>query len=92
MSTLGSTMIFLAAAVVAVPVFKKLKLGAILGYLVAGILIGPQVFNFIHDPASILKFAEIGIVLLLFIIGLDLRAFSNSFKTKVSLGTFLTPP
>ena len=55
------------------PIFQRFKLGAILGYLVAGILIGPQVFNLIHEPASILQFAEIGVVLLLFIIGLDLE-------------------
>jgi len=61
------------AAVFAVPIFQRFKLGAILGYLVAGILIGPQVFNLIHEPESILQFAEIGVVLLLFIIGLDLE-------------------
>lgn len=71
--SLESSLYFLVAAVIAVPVFQRFKLGAILGYLVAGILIGPQVFNLIHEPASILQFAEIGVVLLLFIIGLDLE-------------------
>ena len=72
-STLGSTIIFLGAAVVAVPIFKKLKLGAILGYLVAGALIGPSVFNLVSDPDTILHFAELGVVLLLFLIGIELE-------------------
>lgn len=73
MSILGSTIIFLGAAVVAVPIFKKLKLGAILGYLVAGALIGPSVFNLVSDPDTILHFAELGVVLLLFLIGIELE-------------------
>ena len=72
-SSLESLIYFLIAAVFAVPLFQRFKLGAILGYLVAGILIGPQLLNLIHDPTSILQFAEIGVVLLLFIIGLDLE-------------------
>lgn len=66
-------MVFLAAAVVAVPVFKKLRLGAILGYLVAGVIIGPSVMDWVNDPETILHFAELGVVLLLFIIGLELE-------------------
>lgn len=73
MSVLGSSMIFLAAAVVAVPIFKKLKLGAILGYLAAGVIIGPSVFDWVNDPETILHFAELGVVLLLFVIGLELE-------------------
>lgn len=73
MSILASSMIFLAAAVVAVPIFKKLKLGAILGYLVAGVVIGPSVMDWVSDPQTILHFAELGVVLLLFIIGLELE-------------------
>ena len=73
MSVLGSAVIFLAATVIAVPIFKKLKLGAILGYLVAGLVIGPQVMNWVNDPVTILHFAEIGVVLLLFVIGLELQ-------------------
>lgn len=73
MSVLGSTMIFLAAAVVAVPIFKRLKLGAILGYLVAGMVIGPSVMDWVSEPETILHFAELGVVLLLFIIGLELE-------------------
>ena len=73
MSTLASGMIFLAAAVVAVPIFKKLKLGAILGYLVAGAVIGPAAMDWVSDPQTILHFAELGVVLLLFVIGLELE-------------------
>jgi CPA2 family monovalent cation:H+ antiporter-2 len=72
-SALGSTVIFLGAAVVAVPLFKRLKLGAILGYLVAGALIGPSALNLVNDPDTILHFSEIGVVLLLFLIGIELE-------------------
>jgi CPA2 family monovalent cation:H+ antiporter-2 len=73
MSVLGSALIFLAVTVIAVPIFKKLKLGAILGYLVAGLIIGPQVMNWVNDPQTILHLAEFGVVLLLFVIGLELQ-------------------
>ncbi len=73
MTVLGSSMIFLAAAVVAVPIFKRLKLGAILGYLAAGVVIGPSVMDWVNEPQTILHFAELGVVLLLFIIGLELE-------------------
>lgn len=69
---LASAMIFLAAAVIAVPVFVRLKLGGILGYLVAGAVIGPSVLNLVSDPDTILHFAELGVVLLLFLIGIEL--------------------
>ena len=73
MSLMGSAIIFLGAAVVAVPVFKKLKLGAILGYLVAGALIGPSVSGLVNDPETILHVAELGVVFLLFLIGIELE-------------------
>jgi CPA2 family monovalent cation:H+ antiporter-2 len=73
MSVLGSAVIFLAATVIAVPIFKKLKLGAILGYLVAGLVIGPQVMNWVNAPVTILHFAELGVVWRLFVIGLELQ-------------------
>ena len=72
MSLLGSAFVFLLAAVVAVPIFRKLKLGAILGYLVAGVVIGPSVMDWINDAETILHVAELGVVFLLFIIGLEL--------------------
>ncbi len=73
MTLLSSAAIFFGAAVIAVPLFKRLKLGAILGYLIAGVVIGPSVLNFISDPYTILHFAELGVVLLLFVIGLELE-------------------
>ncbi|MGX5201151.1 monovalent cation:proton antiporter-2 (CPA2) family protein [Aliikangiella sp. IMCC44632] len=69
MSTL---LFFLIAVVIAVPVFRKIRLGAILGYLVAGLLMGPFGFDLIDDPKVVLHFSEIGVVLLLFVIGLEL--------------------
>ncbi|HEX4842400.1 MAG TPA: monovalent cation:proton antiporter-2 (CPA2) family protein, partial [Limnobacter sp.] len=57
----------------AVPLFKKLGLGAILGYLAAGVVIGPQVLGLIDDPEKVLHFSEIGVILLLFVIGLELE-------------------
>ncbi len=65
--------IFLAATVIAVPLFKKLGMGAVLGYLIAGVLIGPWILGAISDVENILHFSELGVVLLLFIIGLELR-------------------
>ncbi len=65
--------VFLVGAVVAVPLFQRFGLGAVLGYLAAGVLIGPAVFGLVEDVDRILHFAELGVVLLLFIIGLELR-------------------
>jgi monovalent cation:proton antiporter-2 (CPA2) family protein len=64
---------FLLAAVIIVPIFKHLGFGAVLGYLTAGILIGPYGLNLVTDVQQILHFAELGVVLLLFIIGLELK-------------------
>jgi len=64
---------FLAAAVVAVPVFQRLGLGSVLGYLAAGVAIGPFGLALIADPDSILRLSEFGVVLLLFLIGLELK-------------------
>jgi len=68
-----SVVYFLLAAALAVPLFKKLGLGAILGYLAAGVVIGPQVLGLIDDPEKVLHFSEIGVILLLFVIGLELE-------------------
>ncbi|MFT6387748.1 MAG: CPA2 family monovalent cation:H+ antiporter-2 [Cellvibrionaceae bacterium] len=70
---LETFLFFLLAAVISVPLFRRLRLGAILGYLFAGVIMGPQVLQFIDDPESILHFSEIGVVLLLFVIGLELN-------------------
>ena len=73
MSPLAQAAIFLTAAVATVPLFRKLKLGAVLGYLAAGVIIGPWVLKLVTDVDSILHFAELGVVFLLFIIGLELQ-------------------
>jgi len=65
--------IFLTAAVVSVPLFKQLNLGSVLGYLVAGVIIGPSGLALISDAEGVLHIAEFGVVLLLFIIGLELH-------------------
>jgi glutathione-regulated potassium-efflux system ancillary protein KefC/glutathione-regulated potassium-efflux system protein KefB len=73
MSLLLEAAVFLAAAVIAVPLLKRLGLGAVLGYLAAGVVIGPWVLGLVSDVDHILHFAEFGVVLLLFIIGLELQ-------------------
>lgn len=65
--------IYLGAAVVAVPLFNRLKLGSVVGYLAAGAVIGPWGLEFIDDAQTVLHFAEFGVVLLLFVIGLELQ-------------------
>ena len=70
---LASGAIMLGAAMVFVTLFRQLKLGATLGYIVAGALIGPEVLGLIRDPEQTLSFADIGIALLLFIVGLELQ-------------------
>jgi len=64
--------IFLSATVFAVPLSKRARLGAVLGYLVAGVVIGPQVLGLVADPELVLTFSEIGVVMLLFLLGLEL--------------------
>ena len=65
--------VLLAAAVVAVPVFRRIGLGSVLGYLAAGLAIGPYGFGFFHDAQAIIHVAELGVVLFLFIIGLEMQ-------------------
>jgi monovalent cation:proton antiporter-2 (CPA2) family protein len=72
-SVLEQAAIFLAAAVVAVPLFRKLRLGSILGYLAAGVVIGPRGLAFFTDPEAIMHVAELGVILFLFVIGLELN-------------------
>ena len=71
-SLLQTAVIFLLAAVLAVPLAKRLQLGAVLGYLLAGVVIGPQALGLIRDTESVAHISELGVVLLLFIIGLEL--------------------
>jgi len=68
-----STVALLGAAVVAIPLFRKLGLGSVLGYLAAGLVIGPFGFGWFSNPQSILHFAELGVVMFLFIVGLEMR-------------------
>lgn len=73
-SFLFQAMVYLAAAVVMVPVSKRLGLGSVLGYLLAGMIIGPAVLGFIgSEGEDIMHFAEFGVVMMLFIIGLELE-------------------
>src|ERR1700730_13550612 len=65
--------VLLGAAVLAVSIFRLLKLSSILGYVPAGLVIGPWGFRLVSDVPSVMSFAEFGIVLLLFIIGLELQ-------------------
>lgn len=70
---LVTSAIFLAAAVVAVTLFRRLGLGTVLGYLAAGAFIGPTGLGLIHEVQGTLHVAELGVVLLLFLIGLELQ-------------------
>ncbi|WIV99376.1 glutathione-regulated potassium-efflux system protein KefC [Kinneretia aquatilis] len=66
-------LVCLGAAVVAVPLARFLRLGSILGYLIAGVLIGPSVLGLVSDPGQILEVAEFGVVLMMFLVGLELE-------------------
>lgn len=93
--------VLLGVAIVAVPLFQRLGLGSILGYLCAGLLLGPSVTGFIAEPESVLSFAEFGVVMLLFIIGLSLepsrlwtmrrRLFGLGSLQVLACGAVLTP-
>ena len=65
--------LLLAAGVIGVPLFKRLGLGSVLGYLAAGLLLGPSGLGLIGDPGSVLAAAELGVVMFLFIIGLEME-------------------
>lgn len=72
-ANIAPIVILLLAAVIAVPVFRKLGLGSVLGYLAAGLAIGPFGLGFFDDPQSVIAVAELGVVLFLFIIGLEMQ-------------------
>jgi glutathione-regulated potassium-efflux system protein KefB len=71
--TIGPAVVLMSAAVVAVPLFRRLGLGSVLGYFAAGVLVGPSVLQLFTDARSILHFSELGVVMFLFVIGLELR-------------------
>jgi glutathione-regulated potassium-efflux system ancillary protein KefC len=72
-SWLTGTLVYLAAAVIAVPLARFLGLGSIIGYLAAGILIGPWGLKLVTNPQEMLHFSEFGVVLMLFLVGLELE-------------------
>lgn len=70
---LVSVVTLLSAAVIVVPLFKKIGLGSVLGYLAAGLIVGPFGLKLFNDPQSIIHVAELGVVMFLFIIGLEMK-------------------
>lgn len=72
-ATIGPVVVLLSAGVLAVPLFRRLGLGSVLGYFAAGALVGPSAFGLFPDPAAILHISELGVVMFLFLIGLELR-------------------
>ncbi|CAM5190736.1 potassium transporter TrkA [Bosea thiooxidans] len=88
-SYLPPILTFCAGAVIAVPIFRKLGQSAVLGYLAAGIVIGPSLLGVIKDPNAIRSTAEIGVVLLLFLVGLELQPSRLYSMRKDILGSGL---
>ncbi len=72
-NTLVEVVALLGSAVVIVPIFRRLGLGSVLGYLTAGLLIGPFGFGWFAEPQAILHVAELGVVMFLFVIGLEMQ-------------------
>lgn len=70
---LGDILILLAATLLAVPLFQRLRLGSVLGYLFAGVIVGPWGLGFINQTGEIRHIAEFGVIFLLFIIGIEMR-------------------
>jgi glutathione-regulated potassium-efflux system protein KefB len=70
---LGAAVALLAAGVIAAPLFRRLGLGTVLGYLAAGVVVGPFGLRVVADPQSVLHVAELGVVMFLFLIGLEMR-------------------
>lgn len=70
---IGPVVVLMGAAVAAVPLFRRLGLGSVLGYFTAGMIVGPSVLKLFDDPATILHFSELGVVMFLFVVGLELR-------------------
>ncbi len=90
MSLLAYAAIFLAATVIAVPLCRRFGLGSVLGYLLAGIVLGPWGTRLIKDGENIMHFAEFGVVMLLFVIGLELQPSRLRAMRKAVFGLGLT--
>jgi glutathione-regulated potassium-efflux system ancillary protein KefC/glutathione-regulated potassium-efflux system protein KefB len=73
MSLIAQIAVFLGATVLAIPLFRRLRLSSILGYLAAGVAIGPWGLRVVQDTEGLMHIAEFGVVLLLFVIGLELQ-------------------
>jgi glutathione-regulated potassium-efflux system ancillary protein KefC/glutathione-regulated potassium-efflux system protein KefB len=73
MSLIAQVAVFLGATVLAIPLFRRLRLSSILGYLAAGVVIGPWGLRIVQDAEGVMHIAEFGVVLLLFVIGLELQ-------------------
>ena len=83
--TLLHAIYFLLAATIAVPLFRRFGLGAILGYLVAGAIFGPYELGLIYRPEATFQFSDLGVVLLLFVIGLELNP-QQLWKMRLDIG------
>ena len=85
---LHNALIYLAAAVVFVPIAKRLGMGSVLGYLIGGIIIGPFFLGFVGEEGKdIMHFAEFGVVMMLFLIGLELEPANFWRMRKLIVGT-----
>ena len=88
-SLLIQALVYLSAGVISVPIAKRLGLGSVLGYLIAGALVGPYLLNLVGEAGDVMRFAEFGVVILLFLIGLEVRpALLWEMRTSIfGLGT-----
>ena len=73
MHLLQTTILFLGTALIMVPLLKRIGLASVIGYLATGVLLGPHVMGLISDTREVLEFSEFGVVMLLFLIGLELE-------------------
>ncbi|MGB1557097.1 MAG: cation:proton antiporter, partial [Oceanococcaceae bacterium] len=79
--------VFLLAALIAVPLFRRAGFGAVLGYLAAGMIIGPFGLGLLNDGEAVMHVAELGVVFLLFVIGLELKPMRLWRLRKAILGS-----
>jgi len=90
---LFDALIYLSAAVIAVPLAKRWGLGSVLGYLLAGIIIGPFLLGLVGEQKDVMHFAEFGVVLMLFLVGLELRpALCPGSRDWPSASSWRSPP